>query len=57
MITTGLMLLHDYAHRNTDALIGETLEHFNRELFDRPLYSHDLALSSYHMFTYLKNWF
>jgi hypothetical protein len=26
-------------------------------LFDHPPYSPDLALSDYHLFTYLKNWF
>jgi hypothetical protein len=31
------------------------LEHFNWELFDHPPYSPDLALSNYHLFTYLKN--
>jgi hypothetical protein len=29
---------------------------FNWELFDRPPYSPDLALSDHHLFTYLKNW-
>jgi hypothetical protein len=32
------------------------LEHFNWELFDHPPYSHVLAPSNYHLFTYLKNW-
>jgi hypothetical protein len=32
------------------------LGHFNRQLFDHPLYSHDVAPSDYHLFTYLKKW-
>jgi histone-lysine N-methyltransferase SETMAR len=31
------------------------LEHFNWELSDHPSYSPNLALSDYHLFTYLKN--
>jgi hypothetical protein len=36
--------------------IRALLEHFNWELFDHPLYSLDLASSSYRLCTYLKNW-
>jgi hypothetical protein len=32
------------------------LEHFRWELFGHPPYSHDLFLSDFHLFTYLKNW-
>jgi histone-lysine N-methyltransferase SETMAR len=32
------------------------LQHFNWELFDHPPYSPDLALSDYHLFTYLMSW-
>jgi histone-lysine N-methyltransferase SETMAR len=32
------------------------LEHFSLALFDHPPYSLDLAPSSYHLFSYLKNW-
>jgi histone-lysine N-methyltransferase SETMAR len=56
MLTSSLVLLHDNAHLHTVARIRALLEHFNWELFDHPPYSPDLALSDYHLFTYLKNW-
>jgi histone-lysine N-methyltransferase SETMAR len=57
MLTFAAMLLHDNTHLHTAARNQELLEHFNWELFDHPSYSPDLALSNYHLFTYLKNWF
>jgi histone-lysine N-methyltransferase SETMAR len=33
------------------------LEHHNWKLFDHAPYSPDLALSDYHLFSYLKDWF
>jgi histone-lysine N-methyltransferase SETMAR len=51
LLTCGLVLLHDNATH-----IPALLEHFNWELFDRSPCSPDLALSDYHLFTYLKNW-
>jgi hypothetical protein len=38
------------------ACTSALLEHFNWEVFDHPLYSPDLILSDYRLFTYLKNW-
>jgi transposase len=56
MLTCSIVLLHDNArpHTNTAACIWALLEYFNWELFDRPLYSPDLAPNDYHLFTYLK---
>jgi hypothetical protein len=55
MLTSGVVLLHDNAHLHTAARTRALLEHFNWELSDHP-YSSDLALSDYHLFTYLMNW-
>jgi histone-lysine N-methyltransferase SETMAR len=49
------VLLHDNVHLHT-VCTQALLEHFNWELSDHPPYSPDLALSNYHLFTYLKNW-
>jgi hypothetical protein len=51
------MLLHDKVHLHTwtVAHTQALLEHFNRELFDHPSYSLDLALSD-DLFTCLKSW-
>jgi histone-lysine N-methyltransferase SETMAR len=56
MLTSGVVLLHDNARPHAAAHTQALLEHFNWELFDHPLHSPDLALSDYHLFTYLKNW-
>jgi histone-lysine N-methyltransferase SETMAR len=56
MLTYGVAALHDNSHPHTAACTQALLEHFNWELFDHPTYSPDLALSNYHLFTYLKNW-
>jgi hypothetical protein len=56
MLTYGAAFLHDDACPHTAARTQALLEHFNWELFDYPLYSHDFAPSDYHLFTYLKNW-
>jgi transposase len=56
MLTCCVVLLHDNACPHTAARTRKLLEHFNRELFDHPPYSPDLAPSVYHLFTYMKNW-
>jgi histone-lysine N-methyltransferase SETMAR len=56
MLTSNLLLLQDNVRLHTAAHARAMLEHFNWELFDHPPYSLDLALSDYHLFTYLKNW-
>jgi histone-lysine N-methyltransferase SETMAR len=55
MLTSGVMFLHYNACLHTPTCTQALLEHFNWELFDHPPYSPDLALSNYHLFTYLKN--
>jgi histone-lysine N-methyltransferase SETMAR len=55
MLTYGLVILHGNARPHTTARIRTLLEHFNRELFDDPPYSPDLAPSDYYLFTHLKN--
>jgi histone-lysine N-methyltransferase SETMAR len=55
MLTSGVVLLHDNVHPHTAACIRALLELFSWELFGHPPYSPDLALSDYHLFTYLKN--
>jgi hypothetical protein len=55
-LTSSVVLLHNNAHLHTVASIWELLEHFNLKLFDHLPYSPDIALSDYHLFTYLKNW-
>jgi transposase len=56
MLTSSVVLLHDNACPHTAARTRTLVEHFNWELFDHPLYSPDLSLRDYHLFTYLKNW-
>jgi histone-lysine N-methyltransferase SETMAR len=55
MLTYGVVLLHDNARPHTAARTRALLEHFHWELSDHSPYSPDLALSEYHLFTYLKN--
>jgi histone-lysine N-methyltransferase SETMAR len=57
MLTSGVLvvLFHDNVRLHTAVHTRALLEHFNRELFDHRPYSPDLALSNYHLFTYLKN--
>jgi histone-lysine N-methyltransferase SETMAR len=50
------LVLHDNACLHTAAHTQALLEHYNWELFDHPPYSPGLALSNYHLLTYLKNW-
>jgi histone-lysine N-methyltransferase SETMAR len=50
MLTYSVVLLYDNTCLHTAAHTQAMLEHFN------PTYSPDLALSDYHLFTYLKNW-
>jgi hypothetical protein len=52
-----VVLLHDNARPHTAARTRAPLEHFNWELFDHLPYSPNLALSDYHLFTYLKRSF
>jgi hypothetical protein len=58
MLTYGIVFLHDNVslHTHTAACTLALLEHFNWELFDYPPYNLVLTPSSYHFFTYLKNW-
>jgi histone-lysine N-methyltransferase SETMAR len=56
MLTFSIVLLHDNSHLHTAFHTQALLENFDWELFDHPPYSPDLALSNYHLFTYLKNW-
>jgi histone-lysine N-methyltransferase SETMAR len=57
MLTPCIVLPHHNAllHMSTAGSTRALLEHFNWELFDHPPYSSDLALSDYHLFTYLKH--
>jgi transposase len=55
MLTSGVVRVTSVCS-HTAARTRALLEHFNWELFDQPPYSHDLAPSLYHLFTYLKNW-
>jgi histone-lysine N-methyltransferase SETMAR len=50
------MLIHDNSQQCRAARTSALLERFNWELTDHLSYSPDLALSDYHLFTYLKNW-
>jgi histone-lysine N-methyltransferase SETMAR len=56
MLTSDVVLLLDNARLHTADCTLALLEYFNWELFDHPPYSPDLALSDYHLFTYLKDW-
>jgi hypothetical protein len=56
MLTFRVVLLHGNECLHTAACTQALLEHFSWELFDFPPQSPDLAPSSYHPFTYLKNW-
>jgi hypothetical protein len=56
MLRSSVVLLKDNVHPHTAARTWAVLEHFNWEFSDHPPYSPDLALSSYYLFTYLKNW-
>jgi histone-lysine N-methyltransferase SETMAR len=56
MLTSGVVLLPDSALPHTAARTRALLEYFSWELFDHSPYSHDLAPSDYHLFTFLKNW-
>jgi hypothetical protein len=50
-----IVLLHDNAYLRTAACTQALLGHFNWELYDHTPYSPHLALSDYHLLTYLKN--
>jgi histone-lysine N-methyltransferase SETMAR len=56
MLTYGVVFLPEKADSHTTARTRALLHHINRELFDHPSYSSDLASSDYHMFTNMKNW-
>jgi histone-lysine N-methyltransferase SETMAR len=55
LLTYSVVLLYDNVRPHTTARTQALLEHFNRDLFDHPPYSPDLASSDYHLFTYLRN--
>ena len=56
MLTKGVILLHDNVQPHTVARTNALIKLFNREIFDRPPYSPDLAPSDYHLFTKVKVW-
>jgi hypothetical protein len=55
LLTSDVVFLHDNVCPHTAAHTRALLEHFNLELSDHSPYSPDLALSGYHLFTYLTN--
>jgi histone-lysine N-methyltransferase SETMAR len=55
ILTSGVALLHDNTHVYTAFCHTQALLEHNRELYDQPAYSPDLASSDYHLFTYMKN--
>ena len=56
MLTKGIVLLHGKARPHTTAQTNALIKLFNREIFDHPPYSPDLAPSDYHLFTNRKIW-
>jgi hypothetical protein len=56
MLTSGLVLHHDNIGPDTAACTQALLEHFSCKLLEHPPYSPDITSSSYHLFTYWKNW-
>jgi transposase len=56
MLTEGVVLLHDNAQPHTAARTNAVIKLFNREIFDYPSYSPDLAPIDYHLFTKMKVW-
>jgi hypothetical protein len=51
---TSRLVLRDDVRPHTSASTRALQEHFNWELFDRPLYSSDLSSRNYYLFTYVK---
>jgi transposase len=56
MLISGVVLHQNNTRPHSAAHTRTLLEDFNWELFDYPRYCPDLALSSCHLFIYLKNW-
>jgi histone-lysine N-methyltransferase SETMAR len=56
MVTSGVVLLRENVCPHSATCTRALLEHFSWQLFEHLPYSHDLALSDYHLFTCLKNW-
>ena len=56
MLTSGVVLLHDNAHPHTAARTQALLQKFRWDLFDHSLYSPDLALSDFHLFSQMEVW-
>jgi transposase len=56
MLTRSVVLLHENTCPHTAACTRALLKNFNWKLLDQPSYIPDLALSDYHLCTYLKNW-
>jgi hypothetical protein len=54
MLLSGVVLSHNTASLHTAACTRALMENCSWKFFDRPPYSSDLALSNYHLFTYLK---
>jgi hypothetical protein len=55
MLTYGVLLIHANACPHTGARTRALLDDFNWALFDHRPHTPGLALSDYHMITYLKN--
>jgi len=56
MLTKGIILLHNNAQPYTMVRTNALIKPFNRDIFDHPPYSPDLAPSDYHLFTMMKVW-
>jgi hypothetical protein len=56
MLIKVVVLLHHNARPYIEARTNALIKLFNREIFDQPLYSSDLAPIDYHLFTKMKVW-
>jgi hypothetical protein len=58
MLTSDVVIFHYnvHLHTNTDAHTRPLPKLFNWTFFDHPPNNADVALSNYHLFTYLMNW-
>jgi hypothetical protein len=55
-LMSSVVFFHDNVCSHAAAHTRALLENFNWELFSQPHSGPDIALSYYHLFTYLKNW-